>query len=61
MTDSAANIIARVRNHKPRRCCANCEHMDADTGYCHKVKDSPPLEYLTQTTDCEHWLDWIPF
>lgn len=58
--ETAQEVIARVRARRVRM-CANCEHIDAETGYCHKLRDTPPVEYLTEPTDCPHWLDWIPF
>jgi hypothetical protein len=48
------------QNHEPYRCCDNCWFIGKDN-VCDKFKQQVPDEYLIKITECEHWIDGIPF
>ena len=49
-----------LQNHDNYRCCDNCAHIGKDN-VCSKYNQQVPDEYLIKITECEHWIDGIPF
>lgn len=58
--------VAKAQNNQMpkassmRQCCATCDLLSA-TGECQEYGEWPPLEYLEEKNQCEHWLSFIPF
>lgn len=70
-TQSSADMLAQavqswLENADPTtlfRTCLTCHHSEHGTAMCNKFKRVPPVQIITGSTACDHYMDNedIPF